>query len=109
MAHLGDSLLSTVRRLVLWVQRARLDDQLRDEVEIHIELRRQALIDEGVDPREAEFEARRLFGNATAIREETRDMWGFPSIDTLAQDVRYGSRLLRRSPMVTVASILSLA
>ncbi len=50
-----------------------------------------------------------MFGNAAAIREETRDMWGFPSIDTLSQDVRYGARLLRRSPTVTIASILSLA
>ena len=36
-------------------------------------------------------------------------MWGFPSLDTLAQDIRYGARLLRRSPTVTIASILSLA
>lgn len=109
MAQFGDTLFSTIRRLVLWIQRRRLDDQLRDEVELHIELRRQALIAEGVDPANAAIEARLLFGNATAIREETRDMWGFPSIDTLTQDLRYGARLLRRSSMVTAASILSLA
>jgi predicted permease len=109
VTHRKGSPLIIVRRLILWLQRSRLDDQLRDEVTLHIELRCQALIDAGVDPRDAEVEARRLFGNTMAIREETRDMWGFPSIDTLAQDVRYGSRLLRRSPMVTVASILSLA
>jgi len=36
-------------------------------------------------------------------------MWGFPSFDTLVQDVRYGARLLSRSPTVTIASIVSLA
>ena len=109
MARLGDSLRSLVRRLRLWAQRSRLDDELRDEVAQHLELRRQALVDAGMDPRAAGIEARRMFGNATAIREETRDMWGFPSLDTLAQDIRYGARLLRRSPTVTIASILSLA
>jgi predicted permease len=91
------------------LRRSRLDDELRDEVALHLELRRQALIDEGMDPREASAQAQRLFGNATVIREETREMWGFPSFDTLVQDVRYGARLLRRSPTVTVAAVLSLA
>jgi predicted permease len=90
------------------VRRDRLDDELRDEVRLHMDLRRQALIDDGMDPGEAEIKARRMFGNATAIREETRDMWGFPSLDTLGQDVRYGARLLWRSPTVTIAAILSL-
>ena len=102
-------MFSIIKRLVSSVRRGRLDDELRDEIGLHMDLRRQALIHEGMDAREAEIEARRLFGNAMAIREETRDMWGFPSIDTLTQDVRYGARLLRRSPTVTAASVASLA
>src|SRR5205814_1337366 len=102
MANLGGRARTTFRRVVLWLQRSRLDDELRDEVELHLELRRQALIEAGVDPREAADQAQRLFGNAMSIREETRDMWGFPSIDTFARDVRYGARLLRRSPTVTL-------
>jgi predicted permease len=98
-----------VGRLRLMLRRNRLDDELREEVLLHMDLRRQALIDGGMDPRQAEVEARRRFGNAMAIREETRDMWGFPSLDTLTQDIRYGARLLGRSPTVTIASILSLA
>jgi predicted permease len=109
MARLGVSLRMFVRRLALMTRRSRLDDELHDEVRLHMDLRRQALIDGGMDPGEAEIEARRMFGNATAIREQTRDMWGFPSIDTLWQDIRYGARLLRRSPTVTIASIASLA
>jgi predicted permease len=101
--------LSPWRRLLARLRRDRLDDDLRDEVELHIELRRRALEDEGMDPREAEYQARRMFGNVAAIREEARDMWGFPSLDTIAQDLRYGLRLLRRSPMFTAVSVLSLA
>ena len=109
MARLGVSLHEWVRRIMLMVRRRRLDDELRDEVRLHMDLRRQALVDGGMDPHDAAYEARRMFGNSTAIREETRDMWGFPSLDTLVQDIRYGARLLRRSPTVTIASILSLA
>jgi predicted permease len=109
MDRLGDRIRVMFRRLLLSLRRSRLDDELRDEVGLHIELRRQALIDAGVDPQEASAQAQRMFGNATVIREETREMWGFPSIDTLIQDVRYGVRLLGRSPTVTVASIVSLA
>src|SRR4051812_30766704 len=101
MARLGVRLRTLLSRVLLTGHRARLDDELRDEVQLHLDLRRQALIDQGLNPNDAAMEARRLFGNATAIREETRDMWGFPSLEMFAQDVRYGARLLRRSPLVT--------
>ncbi len=109
MVRLGVSLRAWIQRLASMARRDRLDDELRDEVQLHLELRRQALIDDGMDPREALGQAQRMFGNVVAIREETRDMWGFPSIDSLWQDLRYGVRLLRRSPMFTFTSILSLA
>ena len=98
-----------LRRLAARFRRDRLDDDLRDEIAQHIELRRQQLIDEGMDPREASYEARRVFGNPTVIREETRDMWSFHWIESLLQDTRFGARLLRRSPIFTLASVASLA
>ena len=101
--------LNSLRRLASLLRRSRLDDELAEEIRSHLEMRRQALIDDGMDPRTAEYEARRLFGNVTTIREETHDMWGFPSIDTLLQDVRYGARLLGRSRMFTSVAVLSLA
>jgi predicted permease len=108
MGILGDW-RPVVRRTVARLRRSRLEAELADEIRAHIELRTRALIDDGMDPREAAYEARRMFGNATAIREETRDMWGYRWLDTLRQDTRFGARLLRRSPVFTVAAVASLA
>ncbi len=101
--------MSMARRLRAWLHRDRLDDQLAEEIRLHLELRTQALMDRGWDPAAAAHEARRMFGNTTVIREETRDMWGFPPAETVMQDVRYGARILRRSPMFTAVAVLSLA
>ena len=49
-------------------------------------------------PTRARDEARRQFGNVTHLKEQTRDMWTFPPLESLRQDVRYALRTLRKSP-----------
>ena len=101
------SMLLRRARARLW--RSQNDDDFREEIELHIAERMRSLIDDGMDPRDAAYEARRMFGNVTAIREETRDMWTFRWIETFLQDTRFGARLLRRSPVFTIAAVVSLA
>ena len=56
---------TVVRRVIARLRRDRLDDELREEIEGHIELRRQQLIEDGADPSRAGQDARRAFGNVT--------------------------------------------
>src|SRR5262245_27564278 len=57
---------------------------------------------------EARYAAKRQFGNQTVLREVSRDMWSFRSLETLAQDLRYGLRMLLKRKGFTVVAALTL-
>ena len=101
-------MIQWLRRLNSLTRRQQLDDDLTEEIQQHIDLRRQALVEAGMEEDEAGREARRQFGNVTVKREEARDSWGFPSLESIAQDLRYAARLLGRSPLFTAVAVMSL-
>jgi putative ABC transport system permease protein len=98
-----------MKYLVRKLNRKRADQELEEEIRTHLELETQEKIEEGFSPEEARDVARRRFGNQTLLREVSREMWGFRSIETLLQDLRFGIRMFLKSPGLTAVLILTIA
>ena len=97
------------RRVWLYIDRRQADKDLQEELRLHVELERERLRDAGVPDEEAARAARRVLGNATLIRERTRDVWGWGWLDDLGRDVRHALRGLRRNAAFTATVVCVLA
>jgi putative ABC transport system permease protein len=90
-------------------QRRRLQQDLSEEIQAHLEERVEELVERGMARDEAEFAARREFGNVTQIEESSRETWRWPTAESIFADCRYGARMLRKHPGFTLAAVVTLA
>jgi predicted permease len=87
------------------------DRELDEEMRFHRELLARDFEANGLSPRDAHDAARRQFGNPLLLRERSADAASFRVLrffDDVAQDVRFGLRLLRRSPLFTIVSVVAI-
>jgi len=92
-----------------WLERKRVEREITAEMAAHIDERTEQFIEEGHSPEEARIQARRQFGNVTSQQEKSREAWGWNGMEQLAQDARFGGRVLAKTPAFTLTAIAVLA
>src|SRR5262249_40674614 len=96
-------------RLRALVFHRRIERELHEELDFHVEMQTRRHVAPGLGAEEARRLARAQFGSTALVEDQVRDARGIRFLETLAQDVRYGVRLMRRAPAFTAAAVVALA
>jgi putative ABC transport system permease protein len=93
-------------RCKMLLGRGRAGEELREELEFHIEQQTAENIAAGMSAAEARGAALRLFGNPTTLRDRARETWSWQGLELLMNDTRYAIRTLVRTPGFSVLAVL---
>src|SRR3989449_1316274 len=97
-----------LQRLVALFRRRQLEHDLDEELRSHLRMAVELNLRKGLSAEDARREALRSFGGVEQTKENYRDQRGLPMIETTLQALRFGLRILRRSPGFSALAILCL-
>jgi predicted permease len=85
------------------------DRELDDELRFHVAQEVERRIASGLSRAEAERAARLALGSPALVKERTRAVWVWTALEQLVQDLRFGFRILTKSPALSATAILLVA
>ena len=98
-----------LRRAWYAIRQRRFEADLREELEFHRSSIEHDLREQGTEPTEARFAAKRALGSVALAQDQARDVWTPRWLQGIGQDVRLAFRTLRTTPVVSTVVVLSLA
>jgi predicted permease len=90
-------------------RRSQIHDDLAEEIQQHLAEEVDSLVTGGMNRRDAEFAARRRFGNVTHIEEQGSEAWRMPNLEEWLADFKFALRRLKASPGFALAALITLA
>ncbi|MGB6191090.1 MAG: ABC transporter permease [Terracidiphilus sp.] len=89
--------------------RHRRYNELSESIREHLDEKISDLMERGMSREQAESTARREFGNVTRIEERSREVWQWPTLESISADIKFALRQLWKSPGFTVTAVLTLS
>lgn len=100
--------MNLLRRIWFIAAGRRQELDLTDELAFHRELKAEELREQGVSEADIAAATQRAMGNDLAERQRARDVWFWPWLQDISQDVRFGARMLAKDRRFTAAAVLAL-
>jgi predicted permease len=103
------SITRSLTKLGAILRTKEIDAGLDDEIRSHLDMEIDDNLEKGMDPEQALQAANRAFGNASLVKDDSRNAWIYRWLDDLAKDIRFGGRMLLKNRGFSAVAVLSLA